>query len=123
MWQFAKVLVGMRAFAWFARKVEEHMLGQRKVFVSFDYTNDKHYKFLLQAWNANKEFDFSFNDHSSGEIKTNDVGRVKSALTARIRSAHVTFVIVGKEANKLHPDRAAIGYRNWINFEGVGISS
>ena len=25
--------------------------------------------------------------------------------------------IVGKEANKLHKDRIAIGYRNWQNFE------
>ena len=25
-------------------------MAKKKVFVSFDYENDKHYKFLLEAW-------------------------------------------------------------------------
>ncbi len=89
----------------------------KKIFISFDYENDKNYKFLLQAWNAHHKFDLDFVDHSSQEIKSNDVSKVRAALTRRINSADVTLVIVGKEANKWHVDSAEIGYRNWINFE------
>ena len=92
-------------------------MAKKKVFVSFDYENDKRYKFMLQAWNANKRFDFSFADRSAKEINSNNVGRVKAGLTQRINSARYTLVIVGKEANKLHRDHKLIGYRNWINFE------
>lgn len=92
-------------------------MAKKKVFVSFDYENDKRYKFLLQAWDANKRFDFSFADRSAREINSNNVDRVKAGLTRRINSATYTLVIVGKEANKLHRDHKLIGYRNWINFE------
>lgn len=92
-------------------------MAKKKVFVSFDYDNDKKYKFLLQAWDANKQFDFSFADRSSREINSDNVDRVKAGLTLRINSARYTLVIIGKEANKLHKDSKLIGYRNWINFE------
>lgn len=92
-------------------------MAKKKVFVSFDYENDKHYKFLLDAWDANPEFDFSFSDLSSQEIDSWDVSRVKAALTTKINSATYTLVIVGKEANKKHADSDEIGYKNWLNFE------
>ena len=92
-------------------------MAKKTVFVSFDYEDDKDYKFLLQAWDANKDFDFSFSDRSSGEINSNNIGRVKAALTRKIKSAKHTLVIVGKNANKKHKDSDLIGYRNWINFE------
>lgn len=86
-------------------------------FVSFDYENDRHYKRLLEAWHEHRDFDFSFDDRSSGEIQSSDVGRVKAALTQKIRNAHYTLIIIGRYANALHKDAAAIGFRNWINFE------
>ncbi len=92
-------------------------LAKNKVFVSFDWENDRHYKFLLQAWNANPRFEFIFQDHSSSEINSWNVGRVKAALTNRINQATHTLVIIGAEANKTHRDHLLIGYTNWINFE------
>lgn len=92
-------------------------MAKKTVFVSFDYENDKHYKYLLEAWDANKQFDFMFADRSSGEINSNNVHIVKAALTQRINSAKRTLVIIGKEANKRHKDYKLIGYKNWINFE------
>ncbi len=89
----------------------------KKVFVSFDYENDKRYKFLLEAWNENNQFEFAFDDHSSEEINSDEIARVKAALTRKINSADVTLVIIGKEANKKHIDSEEIGYKNWINFE------
>jgi hypothetical protein len=87
------------------------------VFVSFDYENDKHYKFLLEAWHAHPRLQFVFQDETPREIDSNNVGRVKAALTTKIRGATHTLVIVGKYANEPHRHRLLIGYRNWINFE------
>ncbi len=95
----------------------DFFMANQKVYVSFDYENDRHYKSMLQAWSANQQFDFSFNDASSGEIQTSDISRIKAALTKKIRDAEVLLVLVGKEANKFHRNWMQIGFRNWINFE------
>jgi hypothetical protein len=92
-------------------------MAKKKVFVSFDFDNDKGYKYILEAWDANPNFEFEFNDTTSHEIKSKDVSRVKAALTAKINNAKYTLVIVGKEANKRHKDADLIGFKNWINFE------
>jgi hypothetical protein len=88
-----------------------------KVFVSFDYEDDKHYKYLLEAWNKNPKFEFVFDDGTPQEIDSYNVGRIKAALTMKIKDATHTLVIVGKNANKLHSKSSLIGYRNWINYE------
>jgi hypothetical protein len=87
------------------------------VFVSFDWHNDRHLKHLMEAWHANPRFDFTFDDASSGEINTYNVGRIKGALTTKINAATHTLVIVGAEANVRHRNAGLIEYRNWINFE------
>ena|SRR3989338_1907429 len=92
-------------------------MAKKKVFVSFDYDNDKHYKFLLEAWDANPEFEFVFSDATPTEIDSNNIGRVKAALTAKVNNATHTLVIIGKEVNKLHRHSRLIGFKNWINFE------
>lgn len=87
------------------------------VFVSFDYENDRHYKYLLEAWHEHPRFRFTFQDGTPGEISSTNVGRVKAALSAKIRLATHTLVIVGQYANAPHRHAALIGHRNWINFE------
>jgi len=62
-------------------------MAKKKVFVSFDYDNDKHYKFLLEAWDANPDFDFKFSDLSSEEINSWAIPTVKDALTTKINAA------------------------------------
>lgn len=92
-------------------------MAKKKVFVSFDYDKDKHYKFLLEAWDANPEFDFYFSDLSANEIKSKSVPVVKQVLSAKINAANYTLVIVGAEANRQHADHKEIGYKNWLNYE------
>lgn len=92
-------------------------MAKKRVFVSFDYDDDKHYKYLLNAWSNNSNFDFDIVDRTPPEIQSGNIPTIKAALTKRIKSATHTLVIVGKNANKLHPDWRQIGYRNWINFE------
>jgi hypothetical protein len=88
-----------------------------KVFVSFDYSDDKHYKYLLQAWHSNPKFNFVFEDGTPQEIDSFNVGRIKAALTMKIKDATHTLVIVGENANALHRKHDLIGQRNWINYE------
>jgi hypothetical protein len=72
---------------------------------------------LLEAWDANPEFDFYFSDLSSKEIQSWDIPTIKSSLTSKINQANYTLVLVGKYANAQHKDFKEIGYKNWINFE------
>ena len=37
-------------------------MAKKAIFISYDYDNDKHYKNMLLAWDANKEFDFGFTE-------------------------------------------------------------
>ncbi|MEG0498219.1 MAG: TIR domain-containing protein [Carnobacterium sp.] len=92
-------------------------MAKKKVFVSFDYEEDKHYYYLLKAWDANDSFDFIFSDYSSKEINSDSVSVVKQSLSRRINEATYTLVIVGKDANKKHSDSTEIGYKNWQNYE------
>ena len=92
-------------------------MAKKRVFISFDYDDNKHFKFLLNAWSNNSNFDFEMVDRTPPEIQSDDIPTIKANLTKRIKSATHTLVIVGKNANKRHPDWKEIGYRNWINFE------
>jgi antiphage defense system Thoeris ThsB-like protein len=92
-------------------------MALKRVFVSFDYENDRQYKYLLEAWHANPDFDFVFSDVTPSEILSSDIGRIKAGLTTKIILSTHTLVIVGREANKIHSDSRLIGHRNWINFE------
>lgn len=92
-------------------------MRSKGIYVSFDYENDKHYKFMLEAWDANSKFDFRFSDKSAHEIKSNDIGRIKAGLTRNIKDSNHLMVLIGKEANKIHPDSKLIGDINWINWE------
>jgi hypothetical protein len=92
-------------------------MAKKKVFVSFDYEKDKNYYFLLKAWDANSDFDFSFSDYTSKEIQSDSIPIIKANLTKKIKEATYTLVIVGSEANRRHKDATEIGYKNWQNFE------
>jgi hypothetical protein len=87
-------------------------MSRRKVFVSFDYENDRRYKFLLEAWNANPNFEFVFADRTPDEIQTSDIGCIKAGLTAKINQSTYTLVIVGKYANTQHGNWRKIGFKN-----------
>jgi len=76
-------------------------MAKKTVFISYDYDNDKHYKNLLVAWDANKEFDFSFYDASVDvSVDSNDAAAIKRVLSARINSAAYFFCIVGEKTHK-----------------------
>lgn len=92
--------------------------GQKKrVFISFDYDNDRHYRYLLSALNKNSGSDIEFEDLTPEEVQSSSVPSIQRALARRINDSDYTLVIIGKHANSYHADRAEIGERNWQWWE------
>lgn len=90
---------------------------KKSVCVSFDYTTDKHLRFLLWAWNEREHIPFSFNDVTPSEIQSKDYGVVKLVLSRKINEAEYLLVLVGKYANRRAWDSDQIGDINWMNWE------
>ncbi len=81
---------------------------KKTIFVSYDYENDKHYKNLLVAWDANKEFDFSFYDGSvTVAIDSTDADYIKGRIRQRISASSHLLFLVGKETHK----------SKWVDWE------
>ena len=89
----------------------------KKVFICFDYDNDRNYRYLLSALSENSSSAIDFEDLTPEEIQSFDVGRIKAALSRRMGSSTHILVIVGDHANSYHDDRASIGERNWQWWE------
>lgn len=92
-------------------------MARKRIFISFDYDNDRNYRHLLNALSKNASSDIEFDDVTPGEIQSYDIARIKAVLTRKIRDATHTLVIVGKHANSYHRDREEIGERNWQWWE------
>lgn len=90
---------------------------KKKIFISFDFEHDRQYKYVLNMWSENDNFEFTCDDRSPSEIQTDSVSVVKQVLSRKINEADAVVVIVGQYANSLHKDRYEIGYRNWQNYE------
>lgn len=76
-------------------------MAKKKVFISYDYTNDKHYKNLLLAWDKNADFDFSMDDQSADvSINSNDSTVIKRAISLKINSATYFLCIIGEKTYK-----------------------
>ena len=77
------------------------MAYKKKVFVSYDYDNDKHYKNLLLAWDGNKLFDFFIHDHSADvSINSTNAATIKSVISRYINEATYFLIIVGTKTYK-----------------------
>ena len=90
---------------------------KKNVLVCFDFERDRYYKYLMNAWDANENFDLSFNDVTPSEIQSNNISVIKANLTKKINLADVTVVLVGRDATKPHKDKREIGCDNWQIFE------
>ncbi|WP_440956892.1 TIR domain-containing protein [Methanosarcina sp. Mfa9] len=83
-------------------------MGKKRVFVSFQYEEDKHYKLLLQAWNANPNFDFGFSDQSvTTPINSERAPTIKTGITKKMNEATYCLVIVGEHTHE----------SEWVNWE------
>ena len=81
---------------------------KKKVFISYDHSEDARYRNLLAAWDANTDFEFQFDDRSPQQaIDSTDASRIKASLTTMMKSAQYLLVIVG---SKSHTSR-------WMSWE------
>lgn len=77
---------------------KENFMAGKKVFVSYDHSEDVHYKRLLQAWDANTSFDFDFDSRGPDvPINSTDAARIQAALTTKMKEADYLLVIVGEK--------------------------
>lgn len=75
-------------------------MAKKKVFVSYDHSEDLHYKDLLRAWDANSNFDFEFDQRSPNEaIDSTNASAIKSALATKMKQAEYLLVIVGAKSS------------------------
>jgi len=83
-------------------------MSKIKVFVSYDHSEDAHYKNLLKAWSANPRFDFEF-DQRSPDVAINSIyaPAIQSALTTMMKQADYLLVLIGSKSYN----------SNWMNWE------
>jgi hypothetical protein len=75
-------------------------MAKPKIFISYDYDNDKNYKNMLLAWDKNDEFDFTFSDNSADvSIESTNAEAIKRAISAKINSATHFLCIVGSKTS------------------------
>jgi hypothetical protein len=88
----------------------------KRICISFDWHNDRESRHLLGAWLANHKIPATFTDLSAGQLNDN-VAKMKARLTAQIRAATHTLVLISAYANTRHQLSERIGTRNWIWWE------
>lgn len=75
-------------------------MAKTKVFVSYDHSEDALYKRLLQAWDANANFDFEFDSRGPNvPINSEDAAVIKASLTKLLKSSTHLLVIVGEKSS------------------------
>src|SRR5258706_8337938 len=73
-------------------------MAKKKVFVSYDHSEDARYKYLMQAWDANPDFDFEFDSRGPSEpIDSTNAATIKQSLTRMMKEATHLLVIVGEK--------------------------
>jgi len=74
-------------------------MAKPKVFVSYDHSEDKHYKLLLQAWDANADFEFEFDSRGPDvAIASANAATVKASLARMMKTATHLLVLVGSKS-------------------------
>jgi hypothetical protein len=83
-------------------------MAKTKVFVSYDHSEDAKWKRLMEAWNANSDFDFEFDSRGPGvAIDSTNAATIKQTLVRMMKDATHLFVIVGEKTGK----------SSWVNWE------
>ena len=71
----------------------------KKVFVSYDHSEDAHYRDLLRAWDANGDFDFELDLRSpTVSIDSTEAGVIQGSLTKKMKESEYILVIIGAKA-------------------------
>lgn len=83
-------------------------MSRKRIFISYDYDNDRVYKNMLLAWNSNTEFDFEFYDGSLRvAINSENASYVRGQIRPLILKSTHLLCVVGQEG----------ATNEWINWE------
>jgi len=75
-------------------------MAKTKIFISYDYDNNRQYKNMLTAWDKNDEFNFGFSDYSADvSIQSTNADAIKQAISAKINSATHFLCLVGAKTS------------------------
>ena len=74
-------------------------MAKKKVFISYDHSEDLIYKNLLRAWDANTLFEFEF-DQRSPNVAINSItaGPIRASLTKKMLESEYLLVIIGEQS-------------------------
>jgi hypothetical protein len=76
------------------------MAAKKKVFISYHFDKDCHYKNLLLAWNNNSHFDFHMRDLSADvSVHSTDASTIKRIISTKINKGNYFVVLVGPETH------------------------
>jgi len=79
------------------------MAYRNKVYVSFDADNDMSYYRTLQMWDANDDFEFTFNDaHQINTILDKSEESIKAGLQERFRNTKIFILLIGNHTKNLY---------------------
>jgi hypothetical protein len=71
----------------------------KRVFVSYDHSEDAHYRDLLRAWDANTDFDFEFYLRSpTVAIESTEASVIQGSLTKKMKESEYILVIIGEKS-------------------------
>jgi hypothetical protein len=77
------------------------MANKKRIFISYDYDNDRHYRNLLSAWDKNDEFDFEFYDGSLNvAVDSEDAAYIRGVIKPKIQRSTHLLCLVGKQSYK-----------------------
>lgn len=79
------------------------MTYRNKVYIAFDGDNDMHYYNLLEAWNANPNFDFRFaNAHDLNTARdSSQEEEIKRQLRVRFANSKLFILLIGEHTKYL----------------------
>ncbi|MCD9186229.1 MAG: TIR domain-containing protein [Pyrinomonadaceae bacterium] len=75
-------------------------MNKKKVYISYDYENERHYKNLLLAWNTNEEFESLVTNFEVLPKENLSELDFRKSITDKISQASVFLVIVGKNTHQ-----------------------
>ena len=76
-------------------------MKKKKIFISYDYDEDGHYKRLLEAWSKNNNIDIKFHDVSTDvSINSRDKDYIKRCISEDIKSCDIFVTLIGKDTHK-----------------------
>ncbi len=77
-------------------------MAKTKAFVSYDHSEDAHWKRLLQAWGANDAFEFEFDSRGPNvAIDSAEAAVIKATLTRMMKNATHLLVLVGEKQRRV----------------------